>query len=262
MKIDPNDNDAISSVGDDLGDGGCNYIGTVVSIDGCVYGIPQSSNRIIKYEDAINDITSIVGEEADKAFYCCSGGAIGRDGCIYALANGRVLKIDTLYHDHCFVGDKLDINVNHGAGDAILGIDGCIYWPPSYTRFTVKYDTRSNQASLVGDDFGNTFYKWINGALAADGVIYCFPNEANQVLAIDPLGEFLETTKAIMQEHPEEFGYLFQTIEADEDSVPSLTTFNNKNIMHDVIRSPNFINLLSRILLLFQNVILVNGLIQ
>ena len=29
-----------------------------------------------------------------------------------------------------------------------------------------------------------------------------------------------------MQEHPEEFGYLFQTIEADEDSIPSLTTFD------------------------------------
>ena len=227
MKLDPNDNDAMSSVGDDLGDGVYKCVGTVVGIDGSVYGIPHHSNRIIKYHP-INDTTSIVGEEADEYFRCCSDAAIGRDGCIYALANkGRVLKIDTVNNSHCFVGDKLDINVHDGAGDAILGIDGCIYWPPRCTRFTVKYDTRSNHASLVGDDLGKTLSKWMNGALAADGVIYCIPFSANQVLSIDPLGEFLATTKAIMQEHPEEFGYLFQTIEADEDSsIPSLTTFD------------------------------------
>ena len=35
---------------------------------------------------------------------------------------------------------------------------------------------------------------------------------ANQVLAIDPWGEFLETTKANMEDHPEKFGFLFQKI--------------------------------------------------
>ena len=67
--------------------------------------------------------------------------------------------------------------------------------------------------------------------MAADGIIYCIPSNANQVLAIDPLREFLETTKANMEEdHPDKFGLLFQTrIEADEDSVPrvSLTNFNH-----------------------------------
>ena len=43
MKLDPNSNDAMSSVGDDLGDGRWKYIGTVVGIDGCVYGIPYKS---------------------------------------------------------------------------------------------------------------------------------------------------------------------------------------------------------------------------
>ena len=48
MKLDPNNNDAMSSVGDDLGDAWCKYIGTVVGIDGCVYGIPDSSRCIVK----------------------------------------------------------------------------------------------------------------------------------------------------------------------------------------------------------------------
>ena len=38
--------------------------------------------------------------------------------------------------------------------------------------------------------------------------------------------EILETTKANMEDHPDKFGRLFQTIEADEDSIPSLTTFD------------------------------------
>ena len=84
----------------------------------------------------------------------------------------------------------------------------------------------------MGDNFESDIIdKWYGGALAADGIIYCIPSNANQVLAIDPLREFLETTKANMEEdHPEKFGLLFQTrIEADEDSVPrvSLTNFNH-----------------------------------
>ena len=70
----------------------------------------------------------------------------------------------------------------------------------------------------------------MTGALATDGVIYCIPYNANRVLSIDPLGEFLATTKANMQEYPEECGSLFQTIEADGDSLEnailSLTNFD------------------------------------
>ena len=47
MKLDPNNNDAMTSVGDDLGKG-WKYIGTVVGIDGCVYGIPHRSKCIVK----------------------------------------------------------------------------------------------------------------------------------------------------------------------------------------------------------------------
>ena len=75
MKIDPNNNDAMTIVGDDLGSGYYKYKGTVVGIDGCVYGIPLWSRRILKY-DPINDITSFVGEEADKAFNCNTNGSL------------------------------------------------------------------------------------------------------------------------------------------------------------------------------------------
>ena len=64
MKLDPNNNNAMSSVVDDLGDNlqYTYHIGKIVRIDGCVYGMPVETNHIIKY-DPINDITSFLGEE-------------------------------------------------------------------------------------------------------------------------------------------------------------------------------------------------------
>ena len=46
--------------------------------------------------------------------------------------------------------------------------------------------------------------------MESDGVIYFIPSSANQVLVIDPLGEFMETTKTNMEEYPEELGFLFR----------------------------------------------------
>ena len=78
---------------------------------------------------------------------------MGRDGCIYALADHcRLLKIDTDNNSHRFVRDNSAIDRSE-TGDAILGIDGCIYWPPCDTGYTLKYDPHSKQFSRVGDYF-------------------------------------------------------------------------------------------------------------
>ena len=90
-----------------------------------------------------------------------------------------------------------------------MGIDGCIYWPPSYSNRILKYDPHSNQTSLIGDDFDFDFentahtLKWASGTLAADGVIYCLPSSAKQVLSIDPMKEFSMNVKTNMNGHLE-----------------------------------------------------------
>ena len=237
MKLDPNNGDAITSVGDDLGSTQYKYIETVVGIDGCVYGIPLDFEivEILKY-DTINDITFFAGEESGE-YWECNNGAVERGGFIYVLiTNCQVLKIDTTNNSHGFVVTiQPGYGKAHAWGDAILGIDGCIYWPPMEDAGrTLKYDPHSDQISLVGDDFGRDKCKWIGGALALDGVIYCIPQDENQILAIDPLGEFLETTKADMEDRPEEFGSLFQIIPGASggDSVLSSQT----NFDHAVIK--------------------------
>ena len=109
--------------------------------------VPANLKLIIKY-DPINDTTSIVGEETDEWFYC----VMGRDGCIYVLANNcRVLKIDAANNSRGYVGNTIQF----AGGDAILGFDGCIYWPAPKNdrRILRKYDPHSNQTSFVGDNF-------------------------------------------------------------------------------------------------------------
>ena len=189
--------------------------------------MPHDSKCILKY-DPINDITAFVGDKSVEDL-CCGKGALGRDGYIYALAeDSRVLKIDTVNNSHGFVGNSIQSeHSNLGWFDAILGIDGCIYWAPYNARRTMKYDPHSNQTSLVGDDFGRHMHRWYGGALATDGVVYCIPCRAKQVLAIDPLGEFSVETKTNVEEHPEAFGSLFHTIEAEENSVLSFTNFDH-----------------------------------
>ena len=65
MRLNP-DNDSLSSVGDDLGEGSSKYNGTVVGNDNCVYGIPYHATRIVKFDPTNPDTTSTVGEEAEE----------------------------------------------------------------------------------------------------------------------------------------------------------------------------------------------------
>ena len=231
MKLDPNSNDAMSSVGCDLGDGRCKYTGTVIGIDGYVYGIPDDFNHIIKY-DPINGSTSCFGELADSNFYCGGNGVVGRDGCIYAaVRDGRMLKIDTTNNTFCTFGKKVDWQCFAvtgwrdgftGWGDGILGIDGCIYWPPYRAAQILKYDPQSNLTSLVGAFFGTRNEEKWGGCLASDGVIYCLPFRTNRILAIDPLKEYTSSLKKNMEEQPEEFGRIFQP----SDDIPDDTHFD------------------------------------
>ena len=227
MKLDPNNNDAMTSVGDDLGYGyGHQYIGTVVGIDGCVYGIPDDSSLIVKY-DPINDITSYIGDQDDAYLKCSGNGVLGRDGSIYAaVGNDLVLKIDTTNYSHCTVGNIVEDGHTYGFRwiDEILGIDGCIYWTPANAGQILKFDPHSNRTSLVGDDFGRAHYeyKWRGGCAAPDGIIYCLPDLAKRILSIDPLKECMSSLKNNMEQFPEKLGCIFQP----SDDIPDKTNFD------------------------------------
>jgi hypothetical protein len=219
MRLNP-DNDTLSSVGDDLGQGGCKYSGTVVGNDDCLYGIPDNATRIAKYNPADDpDTTSTVGEEAEEEFDCAGNGALGGDGYIYAANRfGQVLKVDIVNNNYTWIGDPIfSESEGRGWGDPIVGVDKCIYWPPLYANRVLKFDPETQHVpSLVGDDLGEGSDKWQNGALAAtDGVIYCIPACSTQILVIDPFKELSMTLQNNFIQHPQELGRLF--VKDDEE---------------------------------------------
>ena len=107
--------------------------------------------------------------------------SFGRDECIYSLRYAHyiyeVLKIDVVNNTYSLIGNLGVLFFDSGNywGDAVLGNDGCIYWPPWEISRTLKFDPETQSISLVGDDFGGLKLKWLYGAVASDGAIYCLP---------------------------------------------------------------------------------------
>ena len=210
MRLNP-ENDSLSSVGDDLGDGYDKYKGTVVGIDDCLYGIPNDARRIVKFDPSNPDTPFTVGEDAEWGFMC-GNGVLAGDGDIYAANGaGQVLKIDTTINDYTWIGDPIYSRGGNGWGDPIIGVDKCIYWPPSNANRVLKFDPETQQLpSLVGDDLGEGHgYKWQGGALATDEAIYCIPGYATQILIIDLFKELKMTMQNNIIKYPEELGRLF-----------------------------------------------------
>jgi hypothetical protein len=230
MRLDP-DNDSLSSVGDDLGQYGYKYSGTVVGKDDYVYGIPDEATRIAKFDPSNPDTTSTVGEVAEEDFECGNGVVGGGDGYIYAANGvGQVLKVDATRNNYSWLEDRIysdeDVVGFVGWGDPIVGVDHCIYWPPFRANRVLKFDPETQQSpSLVGDDLGTINDKWRGGALATDGVIYCIQFDASRILAIDPFNECSATLQTNMTLYPQELGRLF--LKQDEEEQCDETFFES-----------------------------------
>lgn len=217
LKVNPEDDTVMSieiDVGRGLTLGTLLFSGTVAGNDGCVYGIPASLKQIMRF-NPVNQTISFVGNEAQEPFYCRGNGTLGRDGHIYAARmDGSVLKIDVVSNTYSIFENNIHEyltlwSLSLGWGAAILGNDGCIYWPPRCSRRTLKFDPETQVISLVGNDYGNEDHKWMGGVVASDGVIYCMPCSANRVLAIDPFKEFALSLQNNIEQYPEELGRLF-----------------------------------------------------
>jgi hypothetical protein len=196
----------------------------VVGNDDRGYGIPYAAIRIVKYNPADPDTTCTLGEESEEEFDC-GNGVLAGDGDIYSVNRfGQVLQIDATHNNYTWIGEDPLYSGDNGWDDPIVGVDKCIYWPPSCANRVFKFDPETQQlpASLVGGDLGEGDFKWHGGALATDGVIYCIPYCSTQVLAIDPFKEISMILHKNFRQHPQELGCLFVNDEECDE-----TTFYN-----------------------------------
>jgi hypothetical protein len=192
---------------------------------------------MIKY-DLETGVVSYVGDECHALFDCNGDGVLARDGHIYAAKGnrGEVLKINTRNNTYSIVGNTVESNHCYGWGDGIMGIDGCVYWPPCYATFTLKYDPYTDRSSLVGNVFGHGGSKWVGGALASDDVIYCIPYSGfSQVLTIDPFREFRKTLASNMEQYPERLGLLFDLNDRDSTHYEEAETKYGKEKVFEIV---------------------------
>jgi hypothetical protein len=203
---------------------GCCFKGTVLGKDNCIYGLSTWSDSrdgtVMRFDPMEPENISHFGNDTELNDEFATGGVLGNDGHIYAISNnGQVLKVDTSARTISSIGESFDERCSI---QPIIGLDRCIYWPPGLTTRVLKFDPTTQQPpSYVGPDTPEFIgSSWIGGALASDGVIYCAPLCATQVLAIDPLRELSMTMKEMMRLYPDEIGRLF--VQNNENNSESL----------------------------------------
>lgn len=185
LKLDPNDDDRLSLVGEDLGGEQDKYGGAVASKDGTIYGIPYiGSEQIVKFNLQDNSATKVGVAFEEEQRFC--GGVLAADNNIYAANRfGQILLIDTNKNDYMMIGDRIN-SKREGWGSPVLGADGCIYFPPSGYNRVLKFNPISQKVSFVDKSFGELRMKWHGcGSMAKDGFIYCAPFGVNHILQID-----------------------------------------------------------------------------
>lgn len=186
LKLDTNDHDRISLVGEDLGRKKC--LGAILGNDSCIYVVYEinwNSKKVIRFDPSVESI-SYIGEDLNE-YDNFRGGVLAADGNIYtANRHGQVLKIDTAKNVCTMIGSKIFTKNNYcGWGPPVLGRNNCIYFPPHEHDRILKFNPKTQNISLVGSSLGNTHSKWYGAALASDGFIYCIPLLAKQVLQIN-----------------------------------------------------------------------------
>jgi hypothetical protein len=137
-----------------------------------------------------------------------------------------VLKIDVANNTYdSIVLEGLQSQI-FGLVSAILGNDGCIYWPPCEFNRALKFDPETNIGSLIGDDVGGetSITKWRSELAGPNGAIYCISYSATRVLVIDSFKEFAMGLQTNIKQYPQELGRLFPS------SVPSESLASRKSL--------------------------------
>lgn len=177
-----------------------------------IFCVPSNAKKVLKV-DTVTKTTSFIDIEYDEARYpdftldCTNkwyGGIAGDDNAVYCIpyrASG-VLRIDTETNTAKIIGP------NYGVGNYFWhgGIkqNGKIYAHPSHADTVLVIDTREDVKGAISElpihrhaqdnkDLNNGTYKWLGGAVGADGNIYCPACDTSAILKINVVTDHCET---------------------------------------------------------------------
>ena len=184
-----------------------------------IYCIPSNATSVLKVDlntmkcSLLRLLESSTPVDVTNKWY---GGLLGGDDAVYGVpyAASGVLRIDCRTNAVTILGEFGFREYNWHGG--VKAGNGCIYAHPAHSSYALKIDTsprRPPPASSVvadpndddenDDDDGEgrltllpirrasydtdrvTRYKWLGGALGADGNVYNMPSDASSILVID-----------------------------------------------------------------------------
>lgn len=163
-----------------------------------VYGIPACARSVLKIETQMGQEpkVSCIGELEDGGWKW-HGGVVCADGTVFGAPSNahEVLRIKG--DEVTTIGNKIKGGLHRDDDKykflgAVVGKDDCCYCVPSDADYVLKIDPKTSEVSYFGHSLAYLSKgqskgqnKWQNGALLADGKIYCIPLKAEVVLRID-----------------------------------------------------------------------------
>lgn len=169
-----------------------------------IYCIPSNAHQVLKV-DLTTKTTSFIPITVDAKLYPSFemnlsnkwyGGILGNHNCVYGVPyrSCAVLKIDCDANTACLVGPDYGCSGYNWHGG--IQVRGKIYAHPSHAPDTVLViDTNDKDNTVCSelpiqraayDTDARQNYKWLGGALGADGNIYCPACDTSAILKINP----------------------------------------------------------------------------
>ena len=150
--------------------------------DGCIYYFPSYPGSILKLDPNNGDNLSLVGEEFDTGFVAA---VLGKDGCIYGISYGQVIKFNPVDCSVSQIGS--DFDEYHTSNEAVLADDENIYSINEFGQI-LKIDTSNKYWTLIGSKIYHDYEGcgWRRPVLGFDKILYFPPCDHNRVLKFNP----------------------------------------------------------------------------
>lgn len=168
-------------------EGNGKWFASIVGANNCIYGIPASARRVVKFDPVDESLTEI-GPDLGNARWKWKCGVLTGNGCIYCAPynSNHFLKIDT---NNCGVTLLADVEIPEevsGASrmwssGALATIDGCIYSMPLSARRILKLNPVDDTVSSATNKA-----KYIGTVAHTDNYLYGISHRIRRIIRFDP----------------------------------------------------------------------------
>lgn len=197
LRIDPATQE-VATLGDNLDSlkGDWKWHGGNLGDDGVIYGVPCNAKTVLRVDPKTSEVTTIGGPFGGRQKWY--GGIKASNGSIYGVPHTAtgVLKITPGNPGTCeVIGEGLPEGGWKWHGGTANGEGTVIYGFPNHADTVLRIDTRTDEVTTIGG--GEVLksgrhrkpqdgkYKYLGGAIGADGNMYCFPCDAERVMRVD-----------------------------------------------------------------------------